>query len=110
MKRTILNSDQGNLKEFIKLGTGSLRYQGKIIKPGQHFMADPKLLPSAFMDVIQPVEKGVPPQREEAPKSKFTAVSHSSGGWYDVVDENGKVVNEKALRHQAALDLIKSLE
>lgn len=110
MKRTLLTSDRGNLKEFVKVGTGSLRYQGKIIKPGQHFMADPKLLPSSFMDVIQPVDKGVPPQQEEAPKSKFTVVSRGGGGWYDVVDENGKVVNEKALKYQAALDLIKSLE
>jgi len=111
MKRVAVTSGD-NLREFVKEGTGSLRFQGKIIKPGQRFLADPALLPKAFMDVIRPVGKlnGVT-SPENVEKAEYTLRSRDGGGWFDVVHaDTGKVINERALRHQAALELIESLE
>jgi len=113
MKRVAVTSGD-NLREFVKEGTGSLRFQGKIIKPGQRFLADPALLPKAFMDVIRPVGKlnGVAsPSPENVEKAEYILKSRGGGGWFDVVHATtGKVINEKALKRQAALELIESLE
>jgi len=42
---------------FRKMGGGSLRYNGKIIKPREVFEAYPDEIPSVFMDVIVPLDE-----------------------------------------------------
>ena len=110
MERT--NTDQKI--RFKKTGGGSLRLGGKIYKPNQTFMAYPYEIPDAFKDVIVPVDPNAVAREEEkkflGKTHEYTLKARSSGGYYDVVDSNGKVKNEKALRHAAALDLIRSLE
>ena len=96
-----------------KVGGGSLRLNGKIIKPGQVFSATPEQIPVAFKDLIMPLEQVrlkdepviVPAKLvyELKPRGKSKSL-------FDVVDKNGKVLNEKALTKEVAQNLIDDLE
>ena len=101
---------------YIKNGGGSLRLPNRIIKPNEVFDAYPEDIPETFRDMIVPLDGEVKKQQEavvqvSVPKAEkleyFTKLR--GGGYYNVVDTNGKVMNEKALRKDAAEDLIKSL-
>ena len=92
-----------------KVGGGSLRLNGKIIKPGQTFRAHPDAIPEAFKDLIIPLEKVI--AKDEPPivvnKATYNIVSRGkSKTWFDVVDGNGKILNEKALSKETAQKLI----
>lgn len=86
----------------------------KIIKPGQVFTARLDEIPAAFRDVIKPVdaddvktiteEKTVP-----APELEYS-VRHKGSAWYDVVNKDGKVLNDKSLRKEQAEELVESLK
>ena len=101
-----------------KIGGGSFHMvdeQGKqrIIKPGQTFAAYPHEIPQAFRDVVVALEtlpehKPPPPLAGKDPVYKLKARS-GGGGWYDVVNPNGKVLNEKALKKEEAEKLIVDL-
>jgi len=93
-----------------KIGRGTFRTRsGKIIKPGQMFEASPEEIPEGFRDVIVPAEplpeeiqiEVIPPSYE---------VKSVAPGWYDVIDSQGKVVNEKRLRYPEAEALVRRLK
>jgi hypothetical protein len=94
---------------FRKEGGGSFRMaNGKIIKPGQIFSAYPNEIPKEFLDVIVPLDK-IPevPTPEEVPV-KVTqpeySLTHRGGGYYDIVDTNGKQMNEVAIKGKEAAE------
>jgi hypothetical protein len=108
-----------------KIGGGSFHATigGKtvIIKPGQQFSAKPHEIPEAFKDTVVPVNpmgKAVTITVEEAKveeakkaeeaKGEYN-LRHRGGGWWDVVDENGKAQNEAALQKADAEELLNSL-
>ena len=103
-----------------KIGAGSFRMANlKYIKPGQIFEATEEEIPVAFRDLIVRVDGDASPSPVEVEKklddvakeaSEYTLKARGGGGWYDVVDINGKVVNEKALKQDAALELINTLK
>lgn len=99
------------LIRYKKIGGGSLRMGGKIIKPNQVFTARPMDIPKAFSDVIIPLDK-LPEEEEpiEPVKEEFTLEAREYGGYFDVINSAGVKMNEKALRRQAALDLITELK
>ena len=105
-----------------KLGGGSLHVNigGKvqIIKPGQTFYALEDEIPLSFRDTIVPVDpvgksKAVV-KKEKDLEDKATAseykLQHRNGKWWDVVNEDGKIQNEKALDKEAAEELLASLQ
>ena len=113
-----------------KMGGGSLRgkFEGRdqIIKPGQIFKAKSSEIPMSFRDVVIPLDSipgvavpGVPlPEikavevvyklkpREDGPTLK---PREGSVGWYDVVDINDELLNEKGIRKDVAEKLIEDL-
>jgi len=97
-----------------KTGGGSLRLRGRIIKPGQVFRAYSHEIPDSFKDVVIAIDG----QESVTEDKKVEAVAleyklqprEGGGGWFDVVDTNGKRINEKACKRQAALDLIATLQ
>ena len=96
-----------------KVGGGSLRLFGKIIKPGQQFRAHPNAIPAAFKDLIIPLES-IPKSPEEPPMIVTKAIYElklrgKSKSLFDVVDKNGKVLNEKALTKEVAQKLVEDL-
>lgn len=110
MKRT--TATEGRI-QWKKLGRGSLRLgNGKIIKPGQEFWAFEEEIPLAFRDLIKPL--GDLPktkvEKVEAAPLEFTLKRRSkTSPWWDVMDLNGKKMNEKALRLDGANKLIDEL-
>lgn len=99
-----------------KIGGGSLRIGGRIIKPGQIFQAWPDEISPAFRRSVQsmdgvtfapiPVSKDFPPS-----VAKVTyAIKHRSGGMYHVLDSTGKILTEKALPKEEALKLVESMQ
>ena len=103
-----------------KEGGGSLhlRIDGRlaIIKPNQKFYAREEEIPVAFRDVIvavDPVQAAKVKEKKEEKIDKSTApkfeLQYRSGKWWDVVNEAGKVQNEKALTKGDAEELLKAL-
>lgn len=117
MERTkpINNPAPENIR-WKKIGGGSLRLtingRKRIIKPNEKFRAALNEVPQAFRDVIIPLEDL--PGSAPAPviagiETVYTLKTREKGGWYDVVDKNGKVLNEKALKKDVADKLIQDL-
>jgi len=121
MERT--NKDNDILK-WKKEGGGSLRAKVngriKIIKPGEVFEAKLWEIPESMRDVIVPVDtrskaaveaaadpESIPPGPPAVKNEYF--LKHRGGSWYNVLDVNEKVMNEKALKKPAAVELIESL-
>ena len=96
---------------FRKIGGGTLRHKGRIIKQNQKFKAYPEDLPSSFMDVIIPLDKVTDkPLDLKVESTEFKLNSRGGGGWFDVLNaKTGKRMNEKALKRPDALMLIKEL-
>lgn len=101
---------EDGIVKWKKIGGGSLRIGKKIIKPGEVFSARAEDIPKSFLDLIVALDKI--PETEESLKVKKLeyTLETKSAGWFDVYDSNGKKITEKAVRRQAALDLIKTLE
>ena len=96
---------------WVKQGGGSLRLNGRIIKPGQRFNARLDEIPEAFRDVCVPLDK-LPVEPEDnlaAVPAEYKLKQRGATNWYDVVNSKGKVLNEKAMHRTDALELIKVL-
>ena len=133
MERTKVNKGEGDLegnKEALtietptvtkmrwkKVGGGSLRLANRIIKPGQVFVAAPEDIPKAFRDLVVSVsgsfdfekkEKEIPPVIGVKPIYTL-ALKGASQFLYNVIDAQGKVLNEKGLKKEVAEKLIADL-
>lgn len=109
------------VKAYKKLGGGSLRFQNRIIKPGQRFCINPDALPTSFKNVLEEVdyvegmliiETNVPIKKVEAPVvpiDKSYGIKKAKDGdkiikdekgnilWNVVANADGKVVSENPL-------------
>jgi len=97
-----------------KIGGGSLRLFGKIIKSGETFRAGKDAIPKAFRDVVIPLEDipetNVPEQILDITKSAYKLQKRGKSElWWDVVDSEGKTINEKAMKREIAEKLISDL-
>lgn len=91
----------------------------KIVKPGETFYARVDEIPTAFRDMIVPVDplgskvtvkEAVEAVKiEEAEAKSIYNLKHRGGGWWDVVNEDGKRVNESAMKKPEAEELLNSL-
>ena len=127
MKRTEVQPGQSRWK---KTGGGSLLLtingQMKHVKPGEIFTAQEHEIPVAFRDTVKPLDTVVQTIPVETPKAEVKAEvvekvtekpialdysirARSGGGYYDVVDKDGKPQNEKALREGPAKELLQTL-
>lgn len=87
-----------------------------VIKPGQTFMARPEDIPKVFRDTIVPVNPeellntldptGLPPVEPEPPS--YT-IKSCTPGRYNILDGQGKAVNEKPMSLDDAKRLVESL-
>jgi hypothetical protein len=89
-------------------GGGKFRMRnGKIIPPGGVFFAASVDIPKAFRDTIKPME---PEPELTVTPIKVTYSIERKGSWYHVMDNNGKQVNEKGLKKEAAEAMLNALE
>jgi len=110
MERTkkVQDHEEGAVR-WRKVGGGSFRMRnGKIIKPNQVFWATPEEVPMGFRDTIIPLS--------ELPEEKPTEIIYPTyqiqvrtPGWFDIVDQAGKVINEQALREDKAKEMLERL-
>jgi len=112
----IQNPDEVKIR-FRKVGGGSLRLGNRIIKPGQVFTAAPKDIPKAFRDLVVAVGGNFdfakpaplpPPVVGKKPTYKLQPRGESKT-LFDVVDAQGKVLNDKGLKKEIAEQLIEDL-
>lgn len=95
--------------DWRKIGGGSFRMKsGRIIKPNEKFKARPSEIPMAFRDVVVPLEPLPQPPPLEVADAGYSLRSRGPG-WYDIVDANGKVMNESALRRDDAEEQLAKL-
>ena len=99
---------------WTKIGGGSLWINGHIIKPGQTFNAKQSDISPAFADQIVSAD-GIPAKPANPPVPGKTAsyslvLKGNSTTLYNVVNEAGKVLNEKGLPKEKAEALIRDLE
>jgi hypothetical protein len=105
-------TDDGKIA-FKKVGGSCIRWNGKLIKPGEIVRLNPdEVAASSFKDLLIPQEKirekNEPPL--EIAKTEYSLKPRGkSKSLYDVVDSQGKVLNDKALTKEVATDLIKEL-
>lgn len=106
MERTRKATD-GRLR-WKHTGGGILRLRnGKMIRPGETFLALSNEVPTAFRDTIKQLD---PTVEVEAVKVVYTAKKRGNSNWWDVVDAQGKVLNDKALKKAEAVELAEKLE
>lgn len=89
--------------------SGSFYFGNRIIKPNEIFLARESAIPKAFMDTIILVGERPATPENPVPTTNQFSLRDRGPGWYDIVDENGKVINENALRKREAEALIESL-
>lgn len=104
-------ADGDNRIHFKKIGGGSFRLGNRIIKPGETFLARPEEIPVGFRDVViaQEAEKNVAKPIIVAKPVYTLQPRGKSKSLFDVVDAQGKVLNEKALSKEDAQGLIDDL-
>lgn len=91
-------------------GTFRMREGKKIVKPNEVFDAFPHEIPQAFRDCIKPVDAQEPSKADIIQVVSSSYEIKSKGpGLYNVVDGQGKVINEKGLSVQAAKELLETL-
>ena len=120
MERT--KNIQGKKPRWRKVGGGSLRMGNRIIKPGQIFEALPEEISSPIRKFVIPIsgdasfketEKketvvipGVAPKYTVKKKEFTMEQKGKSKLWFNVLDGDGEVVNEKSLKKEDAQALI----
>lgn len=100
-----------------KIGGGSLRWNNKIIKPGEIFEADEDKLPKAFMDTlicVNPEDRGKIQEAQKAEKQtkeilyKLQSDTEDENLW-NIINEEGKPINEKPMVKEEADALLFSV-
>jgi len=117
MERVVKEQEQK--LTFRKIGGGSMRLRKRIIKPDQVFQAFLSEIPEAFRGFVIPVgeeslnavkasEQQDKPKNIPGNKAQYV-IEEKSKGWFNVVDKQGKAINERALRKETADELLKAL-
>lgn len=85
-----------------KIGNGSFLLNNRYIKPGQTFTATVEEIPTAFRDLIIPVDK-LPEDPFMKPKkvSNYTLMQTEEGLW-NIVDKQGKIFNDAPMEKNEA--------
>jgi len=113
MERTTTANIANPSRRWKKIGGGSFRLGNRRIKPGQKFSATLAEIPEQFRDVCVLLDgspaKNVPIPVITAVETEYKTKPRGKGGWYDVVDSKGKVINEKALKKEIAEKLVEDL-
>lgn len=97
--------------EWINKGGKFLTADKRVIQRNQKFFAPVSQIPLAFRDVIKPVNP-LPKEEEEyltPVTGEYKIQRNDKNGLFDIVDPQGKVVNEKSLTEEAAKDLLSKL-
>ena len=94
---------------FLKIGGGSCRINGRIIKPGQKITVEPDWIPISFRSFFKPIGKDVNQlnKQMDSPipgnKALYEVKERGTKGLFDVINkETQKPLNEKGLTKEEA--------
>ena len=101
-----------DLKRWHQTGGGTFNMGRRVIKPKEVFWAKEEEIPLAFRDTIKCLD-GEPTGKKEKPvevvRSKYSKVEKTPG-YFNIIDANGKVMNDAGLREAKADELLAQLE
>lgn len=98
------------------------KQRNRIVKPGEMFLATEEEIPVELKRMIIPMEKLytptivtrptilVNPAPVKRPQYRLRRGEDSEGEFYDILDSNGKVVNEIKLNREEAGEMLRSLK
>ena len=110
------------LETWRMIGASSYLWNRRMwVKPGQLFTAYEKDMPTELRRMVVPVLPEVKPRdvvpevKEEKPAEQTKPVayrmrSRNAGEYYDILDSNGKKVNEQKLSEEEAVAMLNSLK
>jgi len=90
--------------------SGSLRLPNRIIKQNEIFLARRSELPKAFMSTIMLLDETPVSAKRKVIKTPVYSLSKRDDGFFNIVDSNGKVLNENPLKEDAAKVLLENLQ
>ncbi len=85
---------------------------GRRIKPMQVFESTWEAIPDSFRDLVKVLEKGDTPNKPKIVENfsiPVYAMAHVGAGWYNVINAQGKAINEKKLRKAEAEEMLEKL-
>jgi exopolysaccharide biosynthesis protein len=119
MERARTDTTEGKMR-WKKVGGGSLRLGGRIIKPGQVFEAFPSEISKSFKNLVISLDGDVEVWKDETEKvvlpsnivkPVYVLQPHGKSLYlFDIVDGQGKILNEKSLKKEVAEKLIIDLQ
>jgi hypothetical protein len=92
-----------------KIGNGTFLFKNHFIKPNQIFIALEDEIPKQFRDLIVPVDKIPEPVLQEKDVRENYQLEQLGDGKYNIVDLQGKKLNESALTITEAKNILKVL-
>ena len=124
--KTVQETSKEKKPLWKKIGGGSLRLGGRIIKPGQVFEANPEEISKGFRKLVIPQSADAvftdkaPSAAPEPPPEKIVKPKYSlkerpgytmeqkgkSPLWYNVLNAEGEVITEKAVKKAEAVKMI----
>lgn len=109
--------------QYVKIGGSefTLQHPTRVYKKGIPFWAFPYEIPKAFRDIVVPVTETIAHlhENEKAREKRIEETALTSAkyemkertiGWWDVLNAEGTIMNEQALRKEAAKELLESLQ
>ncbi len=106
MVRTKTSS--GKIRWINKGGTLRLLSK-KVIQRGTKFLALPSEIPEAFRDVVVPLDPIPRDDADEEAAVDTYSLKERDNGLFDVIDANGKVVNDKPMKELEAKEVLSRL-
>lgn len=100
------------LPTWKKIGGGTLWLKGHMIKPGETFKSAEKDIPEAFRDMMIPWDGTADSENAKQPEPSapiLYSLEKTSDGKYNVVNGQGKAINETPIEKEAAEELVESL-
>lgn len=103
------------LVRYRKIGGGSLRIDGRIIKPNQTFSIDPDRIPKAFLSTLVCLEPDRLSEVLEIPVKKVDTTFYeirekTAKGWFGVYRRSdGKELTTKTLKEADAIAMVETL-
>ena len=102
----------GRAKKLVwkNIGTGTFKFQGKYIYPGQEFEALDKDVPKGARDIIVRIEGVTEQMKKDIPNQAEPYMMRMAGAWYNVYDKLGNQINEKGVRKSDAEKILAKLK
>jgi len=102
-------NDKCKIRHWRKVGGGSLYLDNHILKPNEKFWAARESLPEGFLDSIIPIDNISEKDIKIEKNDLGYKLRSRGGGWFDIVDKEGKKFSQRAMRIDEANKMLADL-